>query len=77
MRVIISNFIYCVYIDGLLNELANGGLCCHMGGMSAGTFGYAEDLKLLTPSVWALHQMAHICDRYAQRFDVLFNSKWC
>ncbi len=58
-------------MDGLLNELANSGLDCHMGGVFAG----ADDFKLLTPSVWALHQMARICERYAQKFDVLFNSK--
>ncbi len=52
-------------MDALLNELANSGLGCHMGGMFAGAFGYADDLKLLTPSVWVLHQMAHICERYA------------
>ncbi len=28
------------------------------------------------PSVWALYvSMAHICEMYAQKFDVLFNSK--
>ncbi len=41
----------------------------------AGAFSYAGDLKLLTPSVWALHQMVCICKRYTQKFDVLFNSK--
>ncbi len=46
-----------------------------MGGMFAGAFGYADDLKLLTPSLWVLHQMACICESYAQKFDVLFNSK--
>ncbi len=62
-------------MDSLLNELANSGLDCHMDGMFAGAFGNAGDLKLLTPSVWALQQMAYICKRYVQKFDVLFNSK--
>ncbi len=60
-------------MDGLLKELANGGLVCHMNSMFTEAFGYADDLKLLIPSIWALHQMAHICERYAQKFDVLFN----
>ncbi len=38
-------------------------------------FGYTDYLKLLRPNVWALHQMVHICERYAYKFDVLFNSK--
>ncbi len=32
-------------------------------------------LKLLTPSVYALHQMAHICENYAMRYDIIFNAK--
>ncbi len=72
---VIFPILFCVYITGLLNELANNGLGCCMGGMFAGAFGYADDLKLLTPSIWALHQMAHMCERYAQKFDVIFNSK--
>ncbi len=47
-------------MDSLLNELANSGLSCHMGGVFAGAFGYADDLKLLTPNVWALHQITHM-----------------
>ncbi len=72
---VISPILFCVYMDGLLNELANHGLGCHMGGLFAGAFGYTDDRKLRTPSVWALHQLAHICEKYAQKFDVLFNSK--
>ncbi len=49
---VISPILFCVYMRCLLNELANIGLGCHMGGMFAGAFGYADDLKLLTPSVW-------------------------
>ncbi len=72
---VISTILFCVYMDGLLNELANSGLSCHIGGMFVGAFDYADDFKLLTPRVWALYQMARICKRYAQKFDVLFNSK--
>ncbi len=35
-----------------------------MGGVFAGAFGYADDLKLLTPSVWILYQMAIMYERY-------------
>ncbi len=48
---VISPILYCVYIEGLLNELANSGLCCHKGSMFAGAFGYADDLKLLLPEL--------------------------
>ncbi len=62
-------------MDGLLTELGNSGYGCYMGSAFAGVFGYADNLKLLTPSVYALHQMAHICEHYAKRYDITFNAK--
>ncbi len=62
-------------MDGLLNELANSGVGCHMGGVFAGAIGYADDHKLLTPSVKALKILATICEQYAKKSDVLFNGK--
>ncbi len=38
--------------------------------ISTNYFSYADDLKLVTPSVYALHQIAHICDNYAKRYDI-------
>ncbi len=43
------------------------------GGVFAWATGYADDLKLLTPSVKALKILATICEQYADKFDVLFN----
>ncbi len=38
-------------------------------------FGYADDLKLLTPSVHALRILANICEKYAAKYDITFNGK--
>ncbi len=46
-----------------------------MGGVFARATGYAEDLKLLTPSVNTLQILATICEQYAKKFDMLFNGK--
>ncbi len=72
---VISQILFYVYMDGLLTELANSRYGCYMGGVFAGAFGYADDHKLLTPSVYALYQMAHICENYAKRYDITFNAK--
>ncbi len=51
---VISPILFCIYMDGLLNELANSGVGCYMSGVFAGATGHADDLKLLTPIVKAL-----------------------
>ena len=72
---VISPILFCIYMDGLLNELANSEVGCYMGGVFAGGFGYADDLKLLTPSVQGLRIMADICEKYADKYNIMFNGK--
>ncbi len=72
---VIFPILLCVYMVGLLTELANNGYGCYMGGVFVGAFSYADDLKLVTPSVYDLHQMEHICENYAKRYDITFNAK--
>ncbi len=48
---VISPILFCIYMDGLLHELKNSGVGCYMAGVFVGTTGYADDLKLLTPSI--------------------------
>ncbi len=38
-----------------ITKLANSGYRCYMSGVFSGAFVLADDLKLLTPSVYALH----------------------
>ena len=72
---VISPILFCIYIDGLLHELKNSDVGCYMGNAYAGAFGYADDIKLLAPSVNALRVMIRICENYAKRFNILFNGK--
>ncbi len=37
--------------------------------------GYADDLRFVTPNMKALKILATMCEQYADKFDVLFNSK--
>ncbi len=62
-------------MDGLLNELANIGVGCYMGGVFTGVPGYYDDLKLLILIMKALKILATICQQYAAKFNVLFNGK--
>ena len=72
---VISPVLFCVYIDGLLKELEGCGVGCYMGKVFAGAFGYADDLVELSPSVSTLHKMVGVCERYADKYDVIFNAK--
>ena len=72
---VISPILFCVYMDGLLTELLSSNVGCFMGRVYAGVFMFADDLKLLAPSVYALDIMLNICKNYASRFDVMFNDK--
>ena len=72
---VISPILYCIYIDGLIDELKASNVGCFMGGVYAGIFIFADDLKLLAPSVYAMRLMLAICLQYAKRYDVKFNNK--
>ena len=71
---VISPSILRVYMDGLLNELQQNGVGCHMGKVFAGAFAYADDTILLSPSVQALNTLLFICNDYASRYDVKLNA---
>ncbi len=66
--------LFCIYIDILLIELENSGGGCYMGSVFASAFRYADDLKLLTPTIRSMSKMVIICQQYASRYDVMFNA---
>ena len=58
--------IYSIYIDNLFKELKQLGLGCHVGPTFAGAFGYADDVALIAPSLYALKKMISLCESYAE-----------
>ena len=40
-----------------------------------GAFGYADDLKVLCPSIGGLQKMINICENFGVEYDVNFNAK--
>ena len=49
------------------------GLGCHVGLTYAGAFGYADDIALVSPSIYGLKKMISICESYAQDYHITFN----
>ena len=58
--------LFTVYIHGSLQQLQSSGVGCHIGGVFAGAFGYADDIVLLSLSVDALRHMICFCEDYAE-----------
>ena len=53
-------------IDGLYYELKRVGVGCHINGEYAGASGYADDIVLLSPSLYALKHYITVCEDYAK-----------
>ncbi len=68
---IISPILFCVYMEGLLNELEEKHFGCNMDKVFVGVFAYADNLTLLTPGLFAMCKLTEMCEKY----DVIFKSK--
>ena len=57
-----------------MTRLRESGVGCHIDGVFAGAFDYADDIVLLAPSLDAFCDMIGICEYYAQgSFHISFN----
>ena len=54
---IISPLLFSIYIDNLFIELKQLDLGCHVGPTFADAFGYADDVALIVPSIYALKKI--------------------
>ena len=44
--------LFTLYLDGLIQKLKHSGICCHIGGTYCGVFGYADDLAIVSPTLF-------------------------
>ena len=58
---VISPLLFSIYIDNLFSKLKQLGLGCHVGLTYAGAFGYADDIALVSPSIYGLKKVISIC----------------
>ena len=52
---VISPLLFSIYIDNLFKELKQLGLGCHVGPTFSDAYGYADDVALIAPSLYALY----------------------
>ena len=72
---VLSPVLFSVYLDGLLQKLADSGVGCHWGNLFAGAVCYADDIVLLAPCPSALRILLDICSSYADTHGLQFNAE--
>jgi len=70
---ILSPTLFNLYVDSILNKLDNMG--CKFKGVHFGSFMYADDLILLSPSVVELQNMLSICCKELELISLTLNVK--
>ena len=68
---VLSPFLFNIYIDVLLERLAESGQGCHIGKIFTECLVYADDVVLLSPTVDALKSMLKICETYSVDFSIV------
>ena len=73
---VLSPLLYIVYLDQLILALFESGIGCHLNGMFAGSFIYADDVTLLAPTSMALKAMFNTYrpTDFAASHNLLFNA---
>lgn len=70
---ILSPILFCVYVDGLLNRLAETGVGCYVGSNFLGALAYADDFVLMAPTPSAMRVLLNICNQFANEYSITFN----
>ncbi len=70
---VLSPTLFGVYVDGMLDKPKESGYGCKVGSMFCGGVGFADDLFLLTPTIFDLKKIVNICEEHADQFDIKFN----
>ena len=71
---VLSPILFIIYIDKLLLELRESGYGCHINNTFVGELCYADDVTLLSPSIRGLNAMISLCEVFAKKIDITFDS---
>lgn len=74
---VLSPILFSIYIDEMLTRLCMSGFGCMIGHKYYGAVGYADDISLVAPSIYALNKMCDICLKFAYEYDLQFNPAKC
>ena len=64
----VTKDIICVYFDELLKRLESAGMVCYIGHDFYGCVGYADDVKVLCPSINGIQAMINEHEKFADEY---------
>ena len=71
---VLSAVLYCIYTNGIFEELRRQKIGCCVGQNYVGIIGYADDLLLICPSLDGLQKMLRVCEKYAEGHNLCFST---
>ena len=71
----LSPMSFTLYLDGLIQMLKHSGIGCHIGRTYCGVFGYADNMAIVSSTLFGLRQMIEIWEEYASEMDLLSTQK--
>lgn len=72
---VLSPYLFTRYVRDLLMVIALSGIGCHVGGIVANIFAYADDMVLLAPSWHAMQELINLLELTCTDFDIVCNVK--
>ena len=72
---VLSPQLFNIYLDVLLDRLNKSGYGCHIGQSYMGSFAYADDIVLLSPTITSLNSQLKVCESYSNEFNIHFNAE--
>ena len=72
---VLSPVLFTLYIDILLHRLEDSGFGCTVGQEYFGILCYADDITLLSPTLYGLQKMLAICEQFSYEYNINYNPK--
>ena len=63
-----SPLLFSIYIDELFSKLEYLGLGCHVD--YAGAVGYADDIALISPTIYGLKNILIVCESFTKDYHI-------
>ena len=72
---ILSPYFFSVYVDDLIGELRKSGYGCYIASQFVACIFYADDVALLSPTLFGMQKLIDICSSYGQANAISYNQK--